>query len=138
MVPKPPSDLLATFERRWSQECGLPYLGMPATPTAGDSSFYGVMANAASKLPGYPILYVVESRPHPGAEQLATPPAYDSSSNALLDQRGSQEMLKPFELLRIRVNETAFSGFVAGPVDTSVFTVPAGYKEKKSLRYMPD
>jgi len=44
----------------------------------------------------------------------------------------------PADLTYIRVNETAFSGFVAGAVDRLLFAVPAGYKKTKSLRYMPD
>jgi len=74
-------------------------------------------------LPGYPVLYIVESRPLPGSERIEekAPPA-----------------IVPAGLTYIRVRETAFSGFVAGAVDPSVFAVPAGYKKTKSLKYMPD
>jgi len=57
--PKPPLDELAAFKLRWSRECDLPFPGMP--PAGGDPSVFGAMAGAASKLTGYPILYVVES-----------------------------------------------------------------------------
>jgi len=81
------------------------------------------MAQAASTLPGYPVVYVVESRPLPGAERLE---AEASPGMALVD------------LTTIRVTETAFSGFVDSAVDPLVFAVLAGYKKTKSLTYMPD
>jgi hypothetical protein len=134
MVPNPPSDELAAFELRWSRECSLPFPGMPPPSTSGDNSVSGVMADAASKLPGYPILYVVESRPI-AFDPTRGPdrPPYDVSEerNAYLD---FGRLLMP----KVGVRETAFSGFVAGAVDPSVFTVPAGYKQKRSLRYVPD
>jgi len=123
IVPKSPSDDLVAFQARWSHECGLAFPGMPTTPTRGDTSVFGVMAQAASTLPGYPVVYVVESRPLPGAERLE---AEASPGTALVD------------LTTIRVTETAFSGFVDGAVDPLVFAVPTGYKKTKSLTYMPD
>ncbi len=136
MAPKPPSDELAAFQLRWSRECGLPFPGMPATPANGDTSVFGTMANAASKLPGYPVLYVVESRPLPGAERFAGPAVADATSNSLL--AAESQGVSPSLLLRIWVHETAFSGFAAGAVDASAFVVPAGYKMKKIFRLMPD
>ena len=134
MVPKPPSDELAAFQLRWSRECGLPFPGMP--PTGADPSVFGAMARAASKLAGYPILYVVESRPmpFPGLERTYAAPEYNASRNALPDMQ--TDYWDPSRT--IDVTETAFSGFVAGAVDPSVFAVPVGYKKKKSRGYLPD
>ena len=123
IVPKSPSDELAAFQARWSRECSLAFPGMPTTPAGGDTSLFGVMAQAASTLPGYPVLYVVESRPLPGSGRI--------------EAQASQAMVSP-GLTTIRVDETAFSGFVAGAVDPLVFVVPAGYKKTKSFSYMPD
>jgi hypothetical protein len=123
MAPKSPSDDLAAFQAKWSRECGLAFPGMPTTPTRGDTSVFGEMARAASTLPGYPVLYIVESRPLPGSERIA--------------EEASQVMV-PAGVTNIIVTETAFSGFVDGAVDPLVFEVPAGYKKTKSLRYMPD
>jgi hypothetical protein len=123
IVPQSPSDELAAFQARWSRECGLAFPGMPATPARGDTSAFGVMAQAASTLPGYRVRYSVESRPLPGSERL--------------EVQASQAMV-PATLTDIRVSETAFSGFVDGAVDPLVFAVPAGYKKTKSFRYMPD
>jgi hypothetical protein len=123
IVPKSPSDELAAFQARWSRECGLAFPGMPTTPTRGDTSVFGVMAQAASTLPGYRVLYIVESRPLPGSERLEVQALQASV---------------PADLTNIIVSETAFSGFVDGAVDPLVFAVPAGYKKTKSLRYMPD
>jgi hypothetical protein len=81
------------------------------------------MAQAASTLPGYPVLYIVESRPLPGSERL--------------EEKPPQAMV-PADLTYIRVSETAFSGFAGGAIDPLVFAVPAGYKKTNSLRYMPD
>jgi hypothetical protein len=127
MVPNPPSDELAAFQLRWSQECGLPFPGMP--PAAGDPTVFGAMARAASKLTGYPILYVVESRPFPGTQRFAPRTEYDASRNSLPEIQPTYG--DPISLT-IDVTETAFSGFVAGAVDPSVFAVPAGYKRKKA------
>jgi hypothetical protein len=123
IVPKSPSDELAAFQARWSRECGLAFPGMPITSLRGDTSAFGVMARAASTLPGYPVLYIVESRPLPGSERL---------------EEKLPKAMVPADLTYIRVSETAFSGFVDGAVDPLVFAVPAGYKRTKSLRYMPD
>ena len=133
MVPKPPSDELAAFQLRWSRECGLPFPGMP--PTGADPSVFGAMARAASKLAGYPILYVVESRPmpFPGLERANAAPEYSASRNSLPDMQPDWD---PYHT--IDVTETAFSGFAAGAVDPSAFAVPAGYKKKKSRGYLPD
>jgi hypothetical protein len=133
MAPKPPSDELAAFQARWSQECGLPFPGMP--PAGGDPTVFGAMARAASKLTGYPILYVVESRPFPGTARLAAAPSYDASHNALPEIQPNY--WDPISL-KIDVTETGFSGFVSGAVDPSAFVVPAGYKKKKSRGYLPD
>ena len=130
MVPKPPSDELAAFQLRWSQECGLPFPGMP--PSGGDPAVFGAMARAASKLNGYPVLYVVESRPFPGTQRFAAAPSYDASRNSLPEIQPTY--WDPISL-QIDVTETAFSGFVAGAVDPSAFAVPAGYKKKKSRGY---
>ena len=134
MVPKPPSDELAAFQLRWSRECGLPFPGMP--PTGADPSVFGAMARAASKLAGYPILYVVESRPmpFPGLERANAAPEYSASRNSLPDMQPDWD---PYRT-KIDVTETAFSGFAAGAVDPSAFAVPAGYKKKKSRGYLPD
>lgn len=133
MVPNPPSDELAAFQLRWSQECALPFPGMP--PAAGDPTAFGAMARAASKLTGYPILYVVESRPFPGTQRFAAAPSYDASHNTLPEIQPTY--WDPISL-KIDVTETAFSGFAAGAVDPSVFAVPAAYKKKKSRGYLPD
>jgi hypothetical protein len=134
MVPKPPSDELAAFQLRWSSECDLPFPGMP--PTGADPSVFGAMARAASKLAGYPILYVVESRPmpFPGLERVTAAPEYNASRNSLPDM---QPDWNPYST-KIDVTETAFSGFVAGAVDPSAFAVPAGYKKKTGRRYLLD
>ena len=133
MVPKPPSDEFAAFQLRWSRECGLPFPGMP--PAGGDRSVFGAMAGAASKLTGYPILYVVESRPFPGTQRFAAAPSYDASRNSLPEIQPTY--WDPISLT-IDVTETAFSGFVAGAVDPSALAVPAGYKKKKSRGYVTD
>src|ERR1039457_5598491 len=135
MVPKPPSDELAAFQLRWSQECDLPFPGMP--PAGGDPSVFGAMAGAASKLTGYPILYVVESRPmpFPGLESVSAAPEYNASRNALPDM---QPGYWDSSWTKIDVTETAFSGFVAGAGAPSAFAVPSGYKKKKSRWYLPD
>jgi hypothetical protein len=135
MVPKPPLDELAAFKLRWSRECDLPFPGMP--PAGGDPSVFGAMAGAASKLTGYPILYVVESRPmlFPGLERINAAPEYNASGNALPDM---QPTYWDSSSTKIDVTETAFSGFVSGAVDPSAFAVPAGYKKKKSSGYLPD
>ncbi len=39
---------------------------------------------------------------------------------------------------KIRVHEITFTSFVEGPIDSSIFAVPAGYKKTESLRYMPE
>jgi hypothetical protein len=133
MLPKPPSDELAAFQLRWSRECDLPFPGMPPT---GDPSVFGAMARAASKLTGYPILYVVESRPmaYPGLEKINAAPEYNASRNALPDMQTAYWDSST----NVNVTEMAFSGFVAGAVDPSAFAVPAGYKKKKSRGYLPD
>lgn len=123
IVPKSPSGDLAAFQARWSRECGLAFPGMPTTPIRGDTSVFGVMAGAASTLPGYPVLYIVESRPLPGSERIA--------------EEASQVMV-PAGVTNIIVTEMAFSEFVDGAVNPLVFEVPAGYKKTKSLKYMPD
>ena len=136
MVAKPPSDELAAFRVKWSRECGLPFPGMPAT--GGNPSVFGAMASAASKLTGYPILFVVESRPlpFPGLGRITGSPAdYVAARNSLPEI--PVDYWDRFSL-RIDVTETAFSGFVAGAVDPSVFAVPAGYKKKNGRRYMLD
>jgi len=133
IVPKSPSDELSAFQARWSRECSLAFPGMPITSLPGDTSAFGAMARAASTLPGYPVLYIVESRPLPGAERFEEKPPYLRRP----ENEGPQAMV-PVALMYIRVTETAFSGFVAGAVDPLVFAVPAGYKKTKSLRYMPD
>jgi hypothetical protein len=132
-VPNPPSDELAAFQLRWSQECDLPFPDMP--PSGGDPTVFGAMARAASKLNGYPVLYVVESRPFPGTQRFAAAPSYDASRNSLPEIQPTY--WDPISL-QIDVTETAFSGFVAGAVDPSAFAVPAGYKKKKSRGYLPD
>jgi hypothetical protein len=140
IIPKSPSDELANFQARWSRECGLAFPGMPTTPAGGDTSLFGVMAQGASTLPGYPVLYIVESRPLPGAERLEVDEGLgssDPSSRQPAHPSVSQAMV-PADLTNIRVSETAFSGFVDGAVDPLVFEVPAGYKKTKSFRYMPD
>jgi len=136
-VPRPPSDELAAFELRWSRECGLPFPGMFPASAGGDNSVFGVMADAGSKLPGYPILYVVESRPLRTDlrtdQRMAAP-----SRNEVSEGRDAFRDPPGLDMPKIGVRETAFSGFVAGAVDPSVFTVPAGHKEKRNLRYWPD
>src|ERR1019366_7897605 len=107
--------------------------GMP--PAAGDPTVFGAMARAASKLAGYSVLYVVESRPFPGTQRFAPHPEYDASRNSL---PGIQPTYWDPINLQIDVTETAFSGFVSGAVDPSAFPVPAGYKKKKSRGYLPD
>jgi hypothetical protein len=136
---KSPSDELAAFQARWSRECGLAFPGMPATPERGDTSVFGVMAQAASTLPGFPVLYIVESRPLPGAERLEVEEEFGRSEPSRQPARPTvSEGVVPGALTKIRVSETAFSGLVDGAVDPLVFEVPAGYKKTKSLRYMPD
>ena len=123
IVPRSPSDELAAFQARWSRECTLAFPGMPTTPERGDTSVFGLMAQAASKLPGYAVLYVVESRPLRDA--------------ARLEAEGPKAMV-PAGLTTIRVTEMTFSGFADAAGDPSVFAVPAGYKKTDSLKYMPD
>ncbi len=140
IIPKSPSDELAGFQARWSRECGLVFPGMPATPARDDTSLFGVMAQAASTLPGYPVLYIVESRPLPGAERLEVEEGLgrsDPSSRQPAHPTVSEGVF-PGKLTKIRVSETAFSGLVDGAVDPLIFEVPAGYKKTKSFRYMPD
>src|SRR5579862_6429314 len=123
IVPRSPSDELAVFQTKWSRECTLAFPGMPTTPERGDTSVFGLMAQAASKLAGYPLLYVVESRPLRDA--------------AKLEAEGPKAMV-PADLTIIRVTETTFSGFVDAAGGPSAFSVPAGYKKTESLKYMPD
>ena len=134
MVPQPPLDDLAAVQLRWSQECGLPFPGMP--PSDGDPTVFGAMARAASKLTGHPVLYVVESRPFPGLARYAAAPSYDASHNSLPEIQPAYYW--DSISLKIDVTETAFSGFAAGAVDPSAFAVPAGYKKKTGRRYLPD
>ena len=140
MVPNVPSEELAAFRARWSRECTLPFPGGPSVPPVGDGSAFGAMAAAASKLAGYPALYVVESRPLPLVEkqQRQREPMYSAADNALPEVGASRPMSEPLDQLKIRVRETSFSGFVAGAADPSAFTVPAGYTEKSDLQYMPE
>jgi hypothetical protein len=112
---------------------------MPTTPARDDTSLFGVMAQAASTLPGYPVLYIVESRPLPGAERLEVEDGLGRSDPSRQPAHPTvSEAMVPTALTNIRVSETAFSGFVDGAVDPLVFAVPAGYKKTKSFRYMPD
>src|ERR1700722_979462 len=128
-----------TAGRGWRRQ-PKPDLGMPTTPAREDTSLFGVMAQAALTLPGYPVLYIVESRPLPGAERLEVEEGLgrsDPSSRQPAHSTVSQAMV-PADLSNIRVSETAFSGFVDGAVDPLIFEVPGGYKKTKSFRYMPD
>jgi hypothetical protein len=131
IAPKDPLDELAGFQLMWSRECDLPFPGMP--PTDDDSAF-GVMASAASKLPGYPMIYVVVDRPIPGAERIARREV-EVTPSRVPQSPGASEEITAGILLQIHITETAFSDFVVGAVDPSVFTVPAGYKKKRASGY---
>ena len=123
IVAQPPSPELAAFQAHWSRECSLPFPGMQAGARARDRFVFGVMADAASALSGYPVQYVVETRPpirHARFEITVNGTIPDPS------------------ILNIWMNEMTFGGFTTGPIDPSVFSVPAGYKERRSIQYRPD
>jgi len=130
MAPKSPFDELALFQLKWSRECDLPFPGMVPT----DDSAFGVMASAAAKLPGYPMIYVVVDRPVPGAERTARR-ELDVPASRVPQSPGSLDEMAAGILLQIHVTETAFSDFVVGDVAPTVFAVPAGYKKKKPSGY---
>jgi hypothetical protein len=132
MAPKNPAEKLAVFELRWSRECGLPFPGMPPTE---DDSVFGAMARAASKLPGYPILYVVVDRPLPGAERTARREVLDVAPSRVPQTPGAFDEMAAGTLLQMHVTETAFSNFAVADVEESEFTVPAGFKKKKASGY---
>lgn len=133
MVPKNPSEELAAFALKWSRDCALPFPGMP--PSEGDDSVFGLMARAVSKLPGYPITYVVVDRPLPGAEKLARREVSDESPGRVPQTPGALGELAAGTLLQIHVTETAFSNFAVAAVEESQFTVLASYKKKKPSGY---
>jgi hypothetical protein len=132
IVPKAPSEELAAFLSKWSRASRLPFPGMPPS----DHSAFGVMAQAASKLGGFPIVYVVESRPIPGAEQLARlagispSPSSNDTARPQPDRPSPnpEEQAGAARQMQIRVTEKAFSNFSVGTVEPSAFVVPAAYR----------
>ncbi len=137
MVPNAPSSEFAAFEARWARECSLPFPGGPSLAAAGGSAIQ-VIAEAASKLPGYAALHVVESRPLPFVERRERRQRVYSAASSALPEQGPRPLADPIDLRMIRVRETSFSGFVSGASDPSAFTVPAGFTEKRDLNYLAE
>lgn len=129
MTPNAPTDELTAFRKKWSAECELPF---PGTPPVDDNTAFAAMARIASKLPGFPIGYVVVTRPLPGAERTV---AHESAAGSGPESGGLGELTAAGILLKLYVTETAYSDFTEGSVDPTVFNVPAGYKQRKPSGY---
>lgn len=136
IVPKAPLPELAAFQATWASQTTLPFPGMPGR---NGRSAFAAMAEAESKLPGYVLSYVVESRPPANAPAVTpTPLNYDASGPEMASQPPSiSQSMFADEVSKIRATETSFSGFADRPVDASVFSVPAGYKPKKGPVFLP-
>jgi hypothetical protein len=130
IVPKAPSEQAAQFQMQWAQKSRLPFPGVELT---GPGAF-GAMAEAASKLDGYTVRRVTESRPVANAGKAIDSASYDASKPAI-----SQETITGFYSIfdSAWVSQIELSGFSSDLIADDVFTVPAGYKLKKGAAYFP-
>jgi hypothetical protein len=136
VVAENPSDGMAEFRAKWAQRCSLPFPSALFAADA-DTTVMAAMTRAAVHLGGYPVRWIVETRPPVEADNGIEPTAYGAEWPTL-----SQAPVTVFtgivdSLAAIVAAESAVSNFAAEAVSDDVFVVPAGFTLKKGLGYLP-